>query len=171
MGLRVALGFGALACSDPREVELVQEMAALQESRVPKSSLERMKVEADAAEARVAELAPQLDAVRGEIEARKGASAALEAGMQGEIARNQALNSDIQAAQDSLRQAVEKQASLEQEVARERARAPDLRRPGGSPLPRAPPRRPGLGAPAPDPDRRGVPSRGRHGVAARPRAR
>ena len=37
--------------------------------------------------------------------------------------RNQALNSDIQAAQDSLRQAVEKQASLEQEVARERARA------------------------------------------------
>ena len=119
----VALGFGALACSDPREVELVQEMAALQESRVPKTSLERMKVEADAAEARVAELAPQLDAVRGEIEARKGASAALEAGMQREIARNQALNSDIQAAQDSLRQAVEKQASLEQEVARERARA------------------------------------------------
>ena len=42
----------ALACSDPREAELVQELAGLQESRVPKASLARMKEEADAAEAR-----------------------------------------------------------------------------------------------------------------------
>jgi hypothetical protein len=61
--------------------------------------------------------------VRREIEARRGAAAALEAAMQREIARNQKLNEEIQAAQEALKRAAEKQASLEQEVARQKARA------------------------------------------------
>jgi DNA repair exonuclease SbcCD ATPase subunit len=117
------LAVTALACSDPREAELAQELAALHEGRLPKASLERMKEEADAAEAETDALAPELDAVRGETEARKEAVAALEAAVQREIARNEALNAEIQERQQALQKEAEAQAALELEIAKQKARA------------------------------------------------
>lgn len=119
----VALAAAALACGDPREAELVRELAGLQESRVPKASLERMKEEADAGLAEIAALEPELDVVRGEIEARGAATAALEVAMQREIARNATLNEEIAVVQAALQKAQEQQAALELEVSRQKARA------------------------------------------------
>jgi hypothetical protein len=117
------LAVAVLACSDPREAELVQELAALQGGRVPKASLERMKEEADAAEVEIDALAPELEAVRGETEARQAAVAVLEAAVQREIARNEALNAEIQERQQALQKAAEAQTGLELEIAKQKARA------------------------------------------------
>jgi DNA repair exonuclease SbcCD ATPase subunit len=123
---RQALLLGVLAlaaCSDPREAELAQELVALQEARVARSSFERMRTEVEAAEAEIAALEPELGALRAERGEAQAAVGAVEASVQREIARNAALNAEIQAAQQRLQQDTARHAELDEEVSIARARA------------------------------------------------
>jgi hypothetical protein len=121
--LLAALALGAAGCSDPREAELAQELVALKESRVARSSFERMQAEVAAGDAAVATREGELEALGPQLGEAQAAAAALEAALQHEIDRNGALNQEIRDGQERLRQAAERQAALEQQVAIARARA------------------------------------------------
>jgi hypothetical protein len=121
------VAFGAIAlllgCADPREAELAQELVSLQESRVARASLERMRVEVEAAEAENASLEAALEALRatfGELQAAVGAA---EAAIQHEVELNGRLNDAIKAAQQRLQEGGARQQELEKEIAIARARA------------------------------------------------
>ena len=121
--LAAALALGAAACSDPREAELAQELVTLQQSRVARSSFERMQAEVAAGDAAVAALEEELEALRAQLGEGQAAVGAVEAALQREVERNRALNREIREGQERLKQAAERLAALEQEVAIARARA------------------------------------------------
>jgi chromosome segregation ATPase len=121
--LAVAFALCAAACSDPREAELAAELVALQESRVARSSFERMRAEVASGEAAVAALEVELEALGPQLGEAEAAVGAIEAALQHEIERNGELNREIRAGQERLKQAAERQATLEQEIAIARARA------------------------------------------------
>jgi chromosome segregation ATPase len=120
--LLAALALGAAACSDPREAELAQELVALKESRVARSSFERMQKEVAAGESAVAAFEAELETLGPQLGESQAAASALEAALQREIDRNRALNQEIREGQARLQQASERHAALEQEVAIARAR-------------------------------------------------
>lgn len=122
-GALAGLAFCALACSDPREAELAQELVALKEARTPKKSFEAMRADADAGEAEVRELEREVEALRPQLEEAQAAAGAAEAAYRREIERNAVLNDEIQAGQERLREATARQAKLEQEITIARARA------------------------------------------------
>jgi hypothetical protein len=117
----------AAACTDPRVAELAGELTRLQESRTPRASFERMQAEAGAAEASLAGLEAERDALGSSVEAAGAAVAAAEAALASEVARNGALNGAIQGGQQRLQQLAERQAALEQRIASERGRAQAVR--------------------------------------------
>jgi len=121
--LLLGAALAALACNDPREAELVQELGALEESRVAKSSHDRMRAEVQAGEAALAELETRLGALRPQLEAAEGGLAEVQRAIQREIDRNGALNREIREGQERLQQAAGRQAALEQQVVVARARA------------------------------------------------
>ena len=123
VALAAALSLGALACSDPREAELAQELVALQESRVARSSFERMQAEVAAGEAEIAALEAVVGELGPQLEAAQAGGAGLEAALQHEIDHNRTLNQEIREGQARLEQAAERLAALEQEVTIARARA------------------------------------------------
>jgi hypothetical protein len=119
----LAAGLLAAACRDPREAELVQELAGLQEGRVAKTSFDRMMADADRQERAVAQAEAELEDLRTEIAHARSEAGAAEARMQREVERNARLNEEIRAGQQRLQEEAARQASLEQEIAIARARA------------------------------------------------
>jgi hypothetical protein len=117
------VALAAVACSDPREAELAQELVALQEARTPKRSFELMRAEAEAGAAAVRDFEGQRDALRDEVADAQAARAAVETAYQAEVDRNGVLNRAIEVGQQRLRESAERQAALEQEIALARARA------------------------------------------------
>lgn len=112
-----------VACSDPREAELTQEIAALKEARVPKASYDVLLGEVAASESSLGDFGPQLEDLHARIEEAQRGAAALEAALQAEIARNQKLNAEIQDGQKRVEDATARQAELEQQITIARARA------------------------------------------------
>jgi hypothetical protein len=119
----LALACAAFACSDPREAELTKEIAALEEARTPKTSYDVMWREANAAGEEVDALERELEALRPSLDAAQASAAAVEAEFAVELARNEALNREIQEGQQRLRDAAARQAALEQELTIARGRA------------------------------------------------
>jgi chromosome segregation ATPase len=118
-----ALALAVLACNDPREAELAQELVALQEARTPKRSFELMRAEAEAGAEGVRALEGEVEGLRAQVADAKAATAGVEAAYQGEVDRNGVLNREIEAGQKRLQDAAARQAALEQEIAIARARA------------------------------------------------
>jgi len=122
--IAVMLGaIGLLACTDPREGELAQELVALHDTRVAKSSFERMRAEADAAEAEIGAIEPEIEALRAAIGEAQAAVGGAEAAVQREIERNAGLNAEIRASQRRLQEGAARYGELEKEISVARARA------------------------------------------------
>lgn len=125
---RVALlGALALACSDPREAELAQELVSLQASRVARTSFERMRAEVDTSEGEIGALEADLEALRAAFGEAQAAAGATDAAIQREIERNGVLNQEIRDGQQRLQEAAARQAELEKELSIARARAETFR--------------------------------------------
>jgi len=123
LALSVAAALLLVACSDPREAELAQEIAALKEARVPKTSYDQLLAEVAAGEAALGDAGPQLDALRAQIEETQAGAGRLEAELQAEVARNTRLNQEIQESTQRVNDALARQADLEQQIAIAQARA------------------------------------------------
>jgi septal ring factor EnvC (AmiA/AmiB activator) len=122
----VAAGL-ALGCGPDRAAELHQEIAKLEQERVPVDALEKAKQEADAAERDLAARAEEQGEARAELskleaEARRTAEA-----FDREVARNAELRSKIDDASQRTAAARKRDEELVAEVARERERAGYLR--------------------------------------------
>lgn len=122
----LAVGLVLGGCGPDVAAGLRREIAELEESRMPRDALEKMRGEADDAERHAGALAAEAEALRDGVGGLAAETARLESELQSEIARNEALRARIEVGREALVALAARRMTLGEEVVRQRARAKTL---------------------------------------------